>query len=163
MRVLKLIAITLSALICVAALAAWIWSYLPAHLHITSHNGALVLASVDANDIAWQTYAAGGYTIVDMTQWGDVYQHFLGFAHVSGTNGVVGGFQVIAIPYWFIVLLTAIAPVMFWRQRRSARQRRSVGHCPGCGYDLRGTPDGCPECGWKHNVPPAEPLGSRTA
>ncbi len=27
--------------------------------------------------------------------------------------------------------------------------RRSRGHCPKCGYDLRGSQDyGCPECGW---------------
>ena len=57
-----------------------------------------------------------------MSQYGDVYDHFLGFAHVSGRSGLGGGLAVIAIPYWFIVLLTAIAPVTLWRQRRQSAQ-----------------------------------------
>jgi hypothetical protein len=157
LRWLKSIAVAFSVLLCVTAVGLWLWSYMPAHLHVTSHRGALVLASVATNDRAWKTYNESGYDVVDMTQFGDVYQHFLGFAHVSGMNGFVGEFQAIAIPYWFIVLLTAIGPVTVWRHRRRQLRRRQVGQCPGCGYDLRATPDHCPECGWKSSVPAAEP------
>jgi hypothetical protein len=53
----------------------------------------------------------------------------------------------LCIPAWFLVVMTSLLPAkstVGWRQRR----RRAVGnHCKGCGYDLRATPDRCPECG----------------
>jgi hypothetical protein len=60
----------------------------------------------------------------------------------------------LSLPAWFVMLLCAILPaIWFGRQRRSAR-RRHQGLCPTCGYDLRATPDRCPECGTQ--VTPAE-------
>lgn len=54
------------------------------------------------------------------------------------------------VPYWFLVLC-CVAPLMGagqnrWRSRRE-RLRLANGLCPSCGYDLRSTPERCPECG----------------
>jgi hypothetical protein len=53
------------------------------------------------------------------------------------------------VPYWFLVLLTAIVPAT-WAGRRLGRRLRAHrfstrGLCPACGYDLRATPGRCPE------------------
>jgi hypothetical protein len=52
-----------------------------------------------------------------------------------------------AIPYWILTMLFA-SPVAWWvwDRCRSVR-RRHAGLCLICGYDLRATPDRCPECG----------------
>jgi hypothetical protein len=54
------------------------------------------------------------------------------------------------VPYWALALLVGILPGVQLRQvlkNRRRRQRREAGRCPTCGYDLRATPDRCPECG----------------
>jgi hypothetical protein len=53
----------------------------------------------------------------------------------------------IVIPHWFIVGVLAVLPAWWLIRRRNARRARRAGLCANCGYDLRATPDRCPECG----------------
>jgi len=51
------------------------------------------------------------------------------------------------VPHWFLVLLFVVMPARkIYRWQRSQR-RRQRGLCEGCGYDLRGGGERCPECG----------------
>lgn len=55
-----------------------------------------------------------------------------------------------AFPDAAVMGVTALLPIC-WRIAAKRRRRRLMsGHCAACGYDLRATPDRCPECG---NVP----------
>ena len=52
-----------------------------------------------------------------------------------------------ALPLWAPFAASAVLPAA-WAARHITRRRRQLrGHCPHCGYDLRATPERCPECG----------------
>ncbi len=56
----------------------------------------------------------------------------------------------IRIPHWFAALIFAMLPALVLTNtvRRHQRQQRILKNCCLiCGYDLRATPDRCPECG----------------
>jgi hypothetical protein len=50
----------------------------------------------------------------------------------------------LVLPHWFLAVVFAALPIK-WQLRR--RRRAAPGLCSSCGYDLRATPDRCPECG----------------
>jgi hypothetical protein len=71
-----------------------------------------------------------------------VYNRTLGCLEMFGYT------HQISLPVWFVMELLAILPALVgWRSRRIRIQRAQKGLCPVCGYDLRATPQRCPECG----------------
>ncbi len=66
--------------------------------------------------------------------------------------------RVLLVPYWFLLAVTGTLPIVHFLSRRRRRRaaRAAAGLCPACGYDLRATPDRCPECGTLTNPAPAK-------
>lgn len=50
-------------------------------------------------------------------------------------------------PTWLLAMALAILPAGWGIGWRTRRRRRSAHACRSCGYDLRASPDRCPECG----------------
>lgn len=58
--------------------------------------------------------------------------------------------RVAILPYWALlaaISIPALLPALMILQFLRRRQRIREGCCLNCGYDLRATPDCCPECG----------------
>lgn len=88
-----------------------------------------------------------GATLFDSTA---TKASFAGFKLARGNLAVFirpPGYTAVAVPHWSVVLVTAAAALVWipalLRRRRWLRE----GKCGFCGYDLRSSPQRCPECG----------------
>jgi hypothetical protein len=74
----------------------------------------------------------------------------LAFCNAPATRGRSDSRIYLMIPGWASLLATAALPGLYLARTAKTRRRRRIrneGRCLICGYDLRGTPERCPECG----------------
>jgi len=90
-----------------------------------------------------------------LATWTNPSHYLLGFGHelitlstsFSPKTLTTHSMTRLAVPFWFLMLLAA-SPGLLWLNRwRRHRVRRRQQRCVQCGYDLRASPDRCPECG----------------
>ena len=72
----------------------------------------------------------------------------LGFTYGDYPSSMAPGYyrQWVA-PLWSLMLLPALLPCGWIIAQRRRKRSILTGLCKVCGYDLRATPDRCPECG----------------
>jgi hypothetical protein len=68
----------------------------------------------------------------------------LGFSVSLGDDGAT---PTITFPHWAACAISLVLPAIWGWKRHRRRTRTKQGCCAACGYDLRATPDRCPECG----------------
>lgn len=79
-------------------------------------------------------------------RWGFTYEPI---AHTANWDGQIvrDDFQQFGLPHWSVLVVFLFLPIC-WLGRRIRKYRRAAANlCRNCGYDLRATPERCPECG----------------
>lgn len=65
----------------------------------------------------------------------------------SGVAHLGGAWYNLTFPCWLLLLISVPIPLLRFWKHGLRRLRRNRGMCQQCGYDLRASPDRCPECG----------------
>jgi hypothetical protein len=79
--------------------------------------------------------------------WGDTWHGFRFQRFETGRGPTWIRTTFISVPHCLIAILFAICPSWWLLREQRRRAALRVGRCKTCGYDLRATPDRCPECG----------------
>jgi hypothetical protein len=144
-----------SALLCVGCIALWArshWAHDSVYFESREHGYLVATSRGDVRlmrrDMTFGVgVQRGSYPPSDIEgRDRPGVRQFLGAA--TGAGGFGGApARWIIVPLWMPVVVTAIVPTAWLLyQRRTARRVRE-GLCRHCGYDMRATPDRCPECG----------------
>jgi hypothetical protein len=81
-------------------------------------------------------------------EWCDLSRRRFRDGSPGGSGMIVPAHAVdVTIRWYALTLAAAVLPIGWLVGRWQRWRRRREGCCPVCGYDLRATPERCPECG----------------
>jgi hypothetical protein len=127
------------------------------------------VATYDVRDVSVREHRTWEYQQVQ-SNWNHdfILGRTLGFEWrrmVVGSGGFSFDVTTAVVPYCWVLLAGAALPgvrlLRALRGRTCCKRRRFSGLCLSCGYDLRATPDRCPECG--ADASPADSAKGRPA
>jgi hypothetical protein len=153
--------------ICIALLLLWARAGFGDEIRVRVVGNSLVLFGADAGDARIadryffdpeiskdQGQFLGPSALVRELRAGqDIYGRRVQATRAVGIECYEGSYQppswhrAVLVPLAYPLALTALLP-SWWGYRRLIQRRRArTGACAACGYDLRASPERCPECG----------------
>jgi hypothetical protein len=139
----------ISLLLCTTAIGGWIQSYVNPRVNFAN---AVFRIIPSPRAMCLIISDSGQLSIMELGEISDGMDAFVTVKdrHYPGVE--YSEFRVgteLTIDYWLLAVAFALFPIyrfaMTWRHRQ--RSKSPDGICRHCGYDLRATPDRCPECG----------------
>jgi hypothetical protein len=126
----------------------------PRHIHVQWHSRH------EFDDVSWGIgrYGASATGLgsnpnseiyyINYMRLSDFKREWHGFGLARGDHMLQRpSYTAVLCPTWAVLAVLLLPMGLWagigWRQRR----RVKAGHCVNCGYDLRATPEKCPECG----------------
>jgi hypothetical protein len=169
------LATAISLVLCVATVVLWVrsywrhdlvwctlypsgynsfWSDNPPDYIFASLRGEMMVGPEGATIASWRAHprldwiwVARTFPEGDHRGYLNRYQNPILARFGLGYSNPANGYWYVVFPHWFIATITALLPTCWLIRRLAARRRTKAGRCPVCGYDLRATPERCPECG----------------
>ena len=143
----------LSLLLCVAVCVLWAWSYqrLGAVNLIASERSLAIAAPTGRLWFVYDTRPPP-YTISSESKpFRDIDSVAPGWTGMRRAGGIwwvhTNVLTAIVVPTWMVAGPAAVLPALWLAGRLRRRRQKRAGLCSSCGYDLRASPDRCPECG----------------
>lgn len=128
----------LSLVLCVGTCVLWVRSYYPPSFHVRPQDGRLFLVFTD-----WSDERYSDLKRINLPP----HSGTLDFDHLRQFNFPGGEFHAFVIPIYFPFVVSLLLPLVYAARSMRRHKGSSRNRCIRCGYDLRATPERCPECG----------------
>jgi hypothetical protein len=149
-----------SLLLCAAAVVMWVRSYIcrdsltrstgRSNIDLVSTSGRFVWGIRQTSEMPepwlWNSFTPPGTASSLDSGFKSLGTEYLGFGW-SRINSVNKSGFALMVPAWGLCVLFTVIPGLWICLRLKRFKPDGLPRCVVCGYDLRATPDRCPECG----------------